>query len=140
MDGFPRAAAEGGFGWGTEWLEMGITEAERFGGCLTEAYSPLVRTIFQRVRIAGRVLPGNLPKIHSQGLPSFLYTSKRCSSMPSYGIFFLVVKSFCLSLLEQPSSSLLGLKPLSLKLLSLLLLASLLLCYVIVLVLIALPC
>jgi hypothetical protein len=37
-----------------------------------EAYSPLGRTIFQRVRIAGRVLPGNLPKIHSRLLSYML--------------------------------------------------------------------
>ena len=46
--------------------------------------------MFQRVRTAGRVLPGNLRKIQLQDLPSFLYASKRCSSMGSHGIFILV--------------------------------------------------
>jgi hypothetical protein len=48
-----------------------------------------------------------LLKIHSQDLPSFMYASKRCSSMSSHEIFFLVLERFCSSSLEQPSSSLL---------------------------------
>jgi hypothetical protein len=72
--------------------------------------------MFQRVRIAGRVLPGNLPKIHSQGLPSFLYANKRCSSTGSHGIFILTLKPPCFSdSLEYPSLSLLRLGSLSLK-------------------------
>jgi hypothetical protein len=50
------------------------------------AYSPLGRIMFQHVRIAGRVLPGNLPKIQSQDLPS---------CMPGW---------FCLLILERPCS------------------------------------
>jgi len=123
-----------------EWLEMGITEVERFGGCLPEAYSPLGRTMFQHIYIAGRVLPGNLWKIQSQGLPSFLYASKHCLSRSNHGIFFLVLESFCSSSLEQPSSSLLGLEPLSLKPLSSSLLAGSLPRCVTVPVLMALPC
>ena len=92
--------------------------------CCQKVYATLGRIMFQRVRMAGRVLPGNLRKIHSQGLPSFLYASKRYSSTSSYGIFFLVLECFCSSSLEQPSSSLLGSGSLSLKPPSLLLLAS----------------
>jgi hypothetical protein len=105
MASHEQPSAEGGLGWGMEWLEMGITEAERFGGCLTEAYSPLVRTMFQRVRIAGRVLPGNLRKIQSQGLPSFLYASKRCSSRPDHRLCLLVLEWLWSSSLEHSSSS-----------------------------------
>ena len=47
--------------------------------------------MFQCVRIAGRVLPGNLLKIHSQDLPSFLYASKRCSSSPDHRLCLLVL-------------------------------------------------
>jgi hypothetical protein len=59
-------------------------------------FSALSRTIFQCVRIAGRVLPGNLPKIHSQDLPSFFHASKRCSSHS--------VHRPCLASLESPLS------------------------------------
>jgi hypothetical protein len=72
--------------------------------------------MFQRVRIAGRVLPGNLPKIQSQDLPSFLYASKRCSSKSDHGIFILVLERLCFSAsLDHPSSSLLDSKSLSLR-------------------------
>ena len=80
--------------------------------------------MFQRVRTAGRVLPGNLRKIQLQGLSSFLYASKRCSSMGSHGIFFLMLERPCSSSLEHPSSSPLGTWLLSLKPLSSSLLAS----------------
>jgi hypothetical protein len=73
-----------------------------------ESYSTLGRIMFHRVRTAAGVLVENFWKIHLQGLPSFLYASKRCSSMSSHGIFFLVLERFCSSLLEQLSSSLLG--------------------------------
>jgi hypothetical protein len=63
--------------------------------------------MFQRVRIAGRVLPGNLPKIHSQDLPSFLYASKRCSSRSDHRLCLLVLERPFSSSLENPSSSLL---------------------------------
>jgi hypothetical protein len=53
MASHEQPSAEGGLGWGTEWLEMGITEAERFGGCLTEAYLPLRFTMLKRWRTAG---------------------------------------------------------------------------------------
>jgi len=55
--------------------------------------------MFQRVRTAAGVLPGNLPKIQSQDLSAFLYASKRCSSMSDHQL--------CLLVLEHPSSSLL---------------------------------
>jgi hypothetical protein len=60
--------------------------------------------MFQRVRIAGRVLPGNLPKIHSQDLPSFLYASKRCSSRSDHRLCLLVLERPCS--VKHPSSSL----------------------------------
>jgi hypothetical protein len=63
MASHEQPCAEGGLGWGTEWLEMGIAEAERFGGCLPEAYSPLGRIMFHRVRTTGGVLVGNFLKI-----------------------------------------------------------------------------
>jgi len=88
--------------------------------------------MFPRVRIVGRVLPGNLPMIHSQDLSSFLYAGKRCWSMASHGAFFLVLERFCSSALEQPSSSR---KPLSSSLL-----AGPLPCCVTVLLSTALPC
>jgi hypothetical protein len=80
-----------------------------------ETHSPLGRIMFQRVRTAGRVLPGNLPKIHSQGLPSFLYASKRCSSRSDHRLCLLVLECPCSSSLGHPSSSLLGSGSLSLK-------------------------
>jgi len=88
--------------------------------------------MFQRVRIAGRVLLGNLPKIHSQDLPSFLYTSKRCSSRSDHRLCLVVLEHFCSSSLKQPSSLL---KPLSSSLL-----ADSLPCCVTVLASTALPC
>jgi hypothetical protein len=84
--------------------------------------------MFQRIRIAGRVLPGNLWKIHSQDLPSFLYTSKRCSSRSNYRLCLLVLERPYSPLLEHPLTSLLDSESLLLKLLSLLLLDCLLLC------------
>jgi len=71
--------------------------------------------MFQRVRIAGLVLPVNLPKIYSQGLPSFLYADNRCSSSFDYGLCLLAFERPCLSSLEHPSSPLLDLEFLSLK-------------------------
>jgi hypothetical protein len=53
-----------------------------------EIYSTLGRTMFQRVRIAGRVLPGSLLKIQHQDLPSFLYASKRCSTRSDHRLCF----------------------------------------------------
>jgi len=82
---------------------------------LQEAYSSLGRSMFQRVRTAGGVLFENCWKIQLQRLSSFLYASKRCSSMGSHGIFFLVLERPCSSLLEHPSSSLLESGSLSLK-------------------------
>ena len=81
---------------------------------LEEAYSPLGRTMFERVRTAGRVLPGNLPKIHFQDLPS-LYASKRCSSRSDHRLCLLVRERPCSSSLRHPSSPLLGSESLSLK-------------------------
>jgi hypothetical protein len=49
--------------------------------------------MFQRVHTAGGVLFENCWKTQLQGLSSFLYASKRCSSMGSHGIFFLVLKA-----------------------------------------------
>ena len=46
-----------------------------------ESYSPRGRTISQRVRIVRRVLPGNLPKIHSQGMPSDLIREHLLSTL-----------------------------------------------------------
>jgi len=53
--------------------------------------------MIQRVRIGGRVLLRNFPKIHSQDSPSFLYASKRCSSRADH--------RFCLFVLERPCSA-----------------------------------
>jgi hypothetical protein len=39
---------------------------------------------------AGRVLPGNLPKIRSQDLPSLLYASKRCWYRSDHRLCLLV--------------------------------------------------
>lgn len=83
--------------------------------CRQEVYSTLGRIMFQRVRTAGRVLPGNLPKIHSQDLPSFLYASKRCSSRSDHRLCLLVVERPCSASLKHPSSSLLDSGSLSLK-------------------------
>jgi len=91
-----------------------------------EAYLPLGRTMFQRIRIAGRVLPGNLRKIHSQDLPSFLYATKRCSSRSDHRLCLHVLERLCSSSLEHPSSPLLRSGSLSLKSLSSLLLDGLL--------------
>jgi hypothetical protein len=92
--------------------------------CCHKVYASLGRIMFQRVRMAGRVLPGNFLKIHSQDLFSFLYASKRCSSRSDHRLCLLVLEWLCSSSLEQLSSSLLGSGlSLSLKLLSLLLLA-----------------
>jgi hypothetical protein len=77
-----------------------------------EAYSTLGRIMFQRVRIACSVRSGNFRKIHFQGLPSFLYVSKRCSSRPSHLMFFLMLGS---SSLEHLLSSLIGSGSLLLK-------------------------
>lgn len=71
--------------------------------------------MFQRVRTAGRLLPGNLPKIHSQDLPSLLYASKPCSSRFDHRLCLLVCERLCSSSLEHPSPSLLGSGLLSLK-------------------------
>lgn len=92
------------------------------------SYSPLGRTMFLRVRTAGRFLPGNLPNIHSQGCPSFLYARKRCSSRFNHRLYLLVCERLCLSSLEYPSSSLLGSGSLSHKPLSSSLLDGLLPC------------
>jgi hypothetical protein len=86
------------------------------------AYSPLGRIIFQRVRIIGRVLPGNLRKIHSQDLSSFLYASKRCSSRSNHRLCLLVLERPCSPSLEHSSSSLLDSESQSLRPPSLLLL------------------
>jgi hypothetical protein len=72
-----------------------------------EVYSPLGRIIFQRIHIAGRVLPGNLRKIHSQDLSSFLYASKRCSSRSDHRLYLLVLERPCSPSLEHSSSLLL---------------------------------
>jgi hypothetical protein len=63
--------------------------------------------MFQRVRIAGRVLPGNLRNIHSQDLSSFLYASKRCSSRSDHRLCLLVLERPCSPSLEHSLSSLL---------------------------------
>jgi len=60
--------------------------------------------MFQRVRIAALVLPGNLPKIHSQDLPSFLYASKRCSSRSDRRLRLFVLERPCSASLESPLS------------------------------------
>jgi hypothetical protein len=83
--------------------------------------------MFQRVRIAGRVLPGNLRKIHPQDLSSFLYASKRCSSRFDHRLCLLVLEQPCSPSLEHSSSSLLDPESLSLKLPSSLLIDGLLL-------------
>jgi hypothetical protein len=49
----------------------------------------------------------NLPKIHSQDLPSFLSASKRCSSRSDHRPCLLVPERSYSSSLEHPSSSLL---------------------------------
>jgi hypothetical protein len=71
--------------------------------------------MFQRVRIAGPVLPENLPKIQSQDLPSFLYAIKRCSSRSDHRLCLLVLECPCSTSLKHPSSSLLDSGSLSLK-------------------------
>jgi len=76
---------------------------------------------------AHQVLPGNLPKIHSQDLPSFLYASKRYSSRPNHRPCLLVLERPCSASLEHLSSSLLDSESLSLKLSLSLLLNNLLL-------------
>jgi len=93
------------------------------------SYSLRCWIIFQRVRIAGGVLVGNFWKIHFQGLPSSLYTRKRCSSISSHRIFFFALEQVCscTSPPEHPSSSLLLSLPLPLPL-SRLLSSSLLSC------------
>ena len=63
--------------------------------------------MFQRVQIVGRVLPGNLPKIQSQDLPSFLYASKCCSSRSDHQLCLLVLECPYLALFKHPSLSLL---------------------------------
>jgi hypothetical protein len=78
--------------------------------------------MLHRVHTAGRVLPGNLPKFHSQDLSSFLYANKRCSSNFDHRLCVLVLERSCSSSLKHPSSSLLDSgspspKPLSLSLL-----------------------
>ena len=52
--------------------------------------------MFPRVRTAGWDLSRNLVKIQFQDLPSFLYASKRCSSIGSHRT--------CVRVPEQPSS------------------------------------
>jgi hypothetical protein len=74
--------------------------------CVRKPYSSLGRIMFQRVRTAAEVLPRNFLKIHSQHLPSFLYTSKRCSSRSDHRLCLLVLKRPCSPSLEHPSSSL----------------------------------
>lgn len=66
--------------------------------------------------LAGLVLPGNFLKIHFQGLPSFLYTRRRCSSISSHAIFFFGLTPSCSSSVRHPSSSLLASKSLPLRL------------------------
>ena len=56
------------------------------------------------MRTAGQVLPGSLPKIHSQDLPSFLYASKRCSSKSDHRLCLLVLERPCSASLESPLS------------------------------------
>ena len=83
---------------------------------------PLGRTMFQRVRIAGRVLLGSLLKIHSSDSPYFLYANKCCSSSFDRQFCLLVLKRSCSSSLKHPLSSLLDSGSLSFKVLSSLLL------------------
>jgi hypothetical protein len=84
--------------------------------CRRELILTLRCTMVQRVRTAAGVLPGNFLKIQSQGLPSVLYTSKRCSSIGSLGGYLLLHERPCFSAsLEYPSSSLLRSGLLSLK-------------------------
>jgi hypothetical protein len=54
-----------------------------------------------RTDCTGRVLPGNLPKIH---FPVFLYTSKRYSSRSNYRLCLFVYERSCSALLESPLS------------------------------------
>ncbi|KAL5347667.1 hypothetical protein ACLOAV_007076 [Pseudogymnoascus australis] len=62
--------------------------------------------VLQRVRTAPAVLPGNLLKIHSQDLPSFLYANKRCLSSGDHSLYFLLFERPTLSSLEYLSPSL----------------------------------
>lgn len=64
--------------------------------------------MFLRVRTAGRALPGNLPNMHFQGCPSFLYARRRCPSRSDHRLYLPVCERLCLSSLEYPSSPLLG--------------------------------
>jgi hypothetical protein len=82
------------------------------------SYSLRFWIIVQRVRIAGSVLVGNFLKIHFQGLPSSLYTRKRCSSILFHGIFFLAFEQLCSgsSTPKHPLASLSLSLPLSLSL------------------------
>jgi hypothetical protein len=84
--------------------------------------------MFQRIRITGRVLPGNLRKIHPQDLSSFLYASKRYSSRSDHRLYLLVLERPCSPSLEHSSSSLLDSESLLLKPPSLLLINGLFLC------------
>jgi len=105
-----------------------------------EAFLPLFLIMLGRWRKAGKVLlPLNLQKIYFQDLPSFLYASKRYSSIRSYWLFTPVLKPYSSSL-KHPLSSLLRLRSLLLKLLLLSLLDSLLLCDAKALAYVALPC
>lgn len=83
--------------------------------CRQEVYLTLGCIMFQCVCTAGRVLPGNLPKIHSQDLPSFLYASKHCSSRSDHRLCLLVVQRICSASLKHSSLSLLDSGSLSLK-------------------------
>jgi hypothetical protein len=80
-------------------VELLIVHLQR-KGCST-----LGQTMFQRVRIAGQVLPGYLPKIPSQDLPSFLYANKCCSSRSNHRLCLLVRERPCSSSLKPLSSS-----------------------------------
>lgn len=61
-------------------------------------------------------LPVNLPKFHSQDLPSFAYATKRYSSSSDHQLFFLVREHLSSLSLKHPWLSLLGSRPLSLEL------------------------
>jgi len=75
--------------------------------CRQEVYSTLGCIMFQCVRTVGQVLPGDLPEIHSQDLPSLLYASKHCSSRSDHRLCLLVIERPCSASLKHPSSSLL---------------------------------
>jgi hypothetical protein len=84
--------------------------------------------MFHHVRIAGRVLLGNLSKIYSQDLPSFLVCQQALLIQRFPFMFILVLERPGSSSLEYPLSSLLELQSLSLNPLSSSRLDGLLLC------------